>query len=470
MRAREADQAVSDLGGWRQQIDTVVAPAVERSANIDAIEIGSGNLERVPALLREHFGDTSAGVLLIADGNTNDAAGKRLDALLGAAGIPSDTFLYDALPRLKPSLANAEMLLPRLESYRGIIVAVGSGVINDLVKYAAYRVRKPYVCVATAASMDGYTSAGSPLSDRGFKHTIACAPPRILVADMDIVANAPQEMAGWGYGDLAGKVAAGADWIVADALAIEAIDDLAWPLVHDHLHPWLAQAEAIRQRQPRALGALFAGLVIAGLAMEFHGSSRPASGADHQIGHLWEMRDVSFQGLPVSHGACVALGTLSVLALYDWLLRQDFTAIDIDALVASRPTLAVDLKQVEQAFGNSNIAVRSVDEVKAKHVDDGLFRQRLGLLSENWLLLRDRLREFLIDASQMRRMLAAAGVVTDPLQVGIERAQHQQTILEARLIRRRYTVLDLLYDVGMLETAVEATFAPDGYWGSGTRS
>ena len=68
--------------------------------------------------------------------------------------------------------------------------------------------------------MDGYASAGSPLSDHGFKHTVACAPPRILVGDMEIVARAPAEMAGWGYGDLAGKVAAGADWIVADRIPV----------------------------------------------------------------------------------------------------------------------------------------------------------------------------------------------------------------------------------------------------------
>lgn len=454
------------MTSWQQQIDTVVAPAVARSKSIDAIDIDSGNLERVPDLIRDHIGDPADGVMLIADGNTYQAAGEHLGTVLRARGIHGDCYVYDAVPRLKPSVANADALLPRLESHEGPIVAVGSGVINDLVKYAAHRLEKPYVCVATAASMDGYASAGSPLSDQGFKHTIACVPPRVLVADMDVVAQAPGEMAGWGYGDLAGKVAAGADWIVADMLGIEAIDDVAWPLVHDHLRPWLAQAGAVRNGQPQALGALFAGLVITGLAMEFHGSSRPASGADHQIAHLWEMRDQSFQGVPVAHGACVALGTLSVLALYDWLLQQDLAHIDVDALVASRPVLPDDIREVERAFGDSHIAERSLVEIEAKYVDDGALRRRLRHLKANWGILRARLQGFLIGATGMRSLLTAAGVITDPMEVDIGRALHKKTILEARLIRRRYTVLDLLCDLGMLETAVDATFAPRGYWGA----
>ena len=99
-------------------------------------------------------------------------------------------------------------------------------------------------------------------------------------------------MTGWGYGDLSGKVPAGGDWIIADALGIEAIDDVAWPLVQDGLRGWLSHPERIAAGDRAALEGLFAGLTVVGLAMELHGSSRPASGADHQIAHLWEMDDL----------------------------------------------------------------------------------------------------------------------------------------------------------------------------------
>ncbi len=230
---------MGQMTSWQRQLETIIAPAVAQSTSIDAIDIDSGNLERSPVLIREHLGNPKAGVVIVADENTHKAAGERLEAAFATEGIASERFVYDAIPRLKPSLANAKAMLPALESHGGIIIAVGSGVINDLVKYAAYRLGRPYACVATAASMDGYASAGSPLSDQGFKHTIACAPPRVLVADMDVLAKAPEEMTGWGYGDLAGKVAAGADWIVADRLGIEE----KGAFTEEHLDEWLSLKE-----------------------------------------------------------------------------------------------------------------------------------------------------------------------------------------------------------------------------------
>jgi glycerol-1-phosphate dehydrogenase [NAD(P)+] len=60
----------------------------------------------------------------------------------------------------------------------------------------------------------------------------------------------------------------------------------------------------------------------------------------------------------------------------------------------------------------------------------------------------------LIPEGEMRQMLAAAGVETDPAAVGIDKEYHRQTLMGARLIRRRYTVLDLLEDAGLLDDAV----------------
>jgi glycerol-1-phosphate dehydrogenase [NAD(P)+] len=163
------------------------------------------------------------------------------------------------------------------------------------------------------------------LSEKGFKKTIPCRPAKALLADLDVIAAAPAEMTGWGYGDLAGKVPAGGDWIIADALGIEAIDDVAWPMVQGGLEGWLSQPDRIAAGDPAAIEGLFLGLTLVGLAMEAHGSSRPASGADHQIAHLWEMDDLHHHGERVSHGACVAVGTMAALRMFDWLLTRDLT-------------------------------------------------------------------------------------------------------------------------------------------------
>ena len=58
--------------------------------------------------------------------------------------------------------------------------------------------------------------------------------------------------------------------------------------------------------------------------------------------------------MPVSHGACVAIGTLTILALYDWLLTKETISIDISRLVANRPTLQDEISTIHGWFGGSH--------------------------------------------------------------------------------------------------------------------
>ncbi len=440
-----------------------IESAVAQTDKIDAIVVEPDAFERVPELLRRHF--ISSTVFMVADENTMTAAGHRLQAIFGRHGIEAAEYIFPGSPRLKPSVEIADKLLPGLRTSAAVPVAVGSGVINDLVKYAAFQANRPYLCVATAASMDGYASAGSPLSQKGFKHTIACAPPRVIVADCDVLAKAPKDMAGWGYGDLAGKIVAGADWLVADALGIEAIDDKAWPLIQDRLRFWLDQPEKVRQGDAAKSRFLFTGLVMAGVAMEIYQSSRPASGADHQMAHLWEMEGIEFNGMAVSHGILVALGTLTILGLYEWTLAQKFEHLNVNKTVLQRRPLAELETDIRQRFTKPAMAARILAETRAKYVADNVLCHRLERLRATWPDLRKRLAQYLVPFARMKSMLAAAGVATDPTAVGIDRTYHRQTLLDARFIRRRYTILDLLEETGYLDAAVEHIFASDGYWG-----
>jgi glycerol-1-phosphate dehydrogenase [NAD(P)+] len=325
------------------------------------------------------------------------------------------------------------------------------------VKHAAFGLKRDYLCVGTAASMDGYTSAGSPLSDKGFKKTIQCRPAKAVIGDLDVIAAAPAEMTGWGYGDLAGKVPAGGDWIIADALGIEAVDDVAWPLVQGGLRGWLGAADAIGAGEPAALEGLFTGLTLVGLAMELHGSSRPASGADHQIAHLWEMDDLKYGGERVSHGACVAVGCVMALRLFDWVLGQDLTRLDVGAAVAAAPSLGVKIAAIHAAFGPGEIAARAVEEVRAKHVEGAALRARLERLRDGWPVLAERLRGQVLPPEVMVDMLHRAGAPAEAAEIGVGRDYLRRTTLNARFLRSRYTVLDLLDECGMLEAAVEAS-------------
>jgi glycerol-1-phosphate dehydrogenase [NAD(P)+] len=440
----------------------VIGQAVARSANVAEVRIGREVISEAAVLYARHF---SGPVCLFADDRGWAAAGPQVEASLNAAGIAFRRHVIAALPRPKPTVDLADSL-------RGVLragetpVAIGSGVMNDVVKYAAFGLGIPYMCVATAASMDGYTSAGAPLSEKGFKKTIPCRPAKVLLADLEVIAAAPREMTGWGYGDLAGKVPAGGDWMIADALGIEPIDDVAWPMVQDGLEGWLAEPDRIAAGDRDAVEGLFLGLTLVGLAMEAHGSSRPASGADHQIAHLWEMDDLHHNGEGISHGACVAVGAIATLRMYDWLLSLDH--LPLDPALRSGMTLGEKEAEVLRLFGSGEIADRAMAETRLKHVEGEALVKRLGHLSDLWPGLSARLRARLWTAERMAEQLRRAGAPAKGAEIGVDDRYLYQSILKARFLRSRYTVLDLLDECGLLHKAALAASVPNSMRRVGT--
>jgi glycerol-1-phosphate dehydrogenase [NAD(P)+] len=441
------------VADWRRQAEAVLKPALAGSAAIREILLDEDALAAADAVFGRHFPGEPA--IVVADGNTWAAAGAAVAARLAAGGVAVSHHILPASPRPKPSVELAETIAGAIRDAGAVPVAVGAGVINDLVKYAAFRLERRYMVAATAASMDGYTSDGAPLTDRGFKKTIPCRPPVAVLADLGVLAAAPKRMTGWGYGDLAGKVPAGADWLIADALGIEAVDAVAWPMVQADLRGWLGGAAALARGEPAAVAGLMTGLCVVGLAMEAYRGSRPASGADHQIAHVWEMEDHTYAGERAAHGACVAIGTMASLRLYDWLLRQD-----LSTLAAAAGGTAVPEAAIIAAFGQGDIARRAIAETAAKALDPAAHRMRRAEIARVWPGLVPRLRAQLLPPGEMAALLRQAGAPVEPAEIGIDGARLARTVLAARFIRSRYTVLDLLAETGLLERAVREALGP----------
>jgi glycerol-1-phosphate dehydrogenase [NAD(P)+] len=447
--------------GVNQQ-NEILAAALRDAAVTRDVVVAAGALARLPAVVRRS-GDGRP-LLVVADPTTYRVGGAAALQALAAAGLRlAEPLILSESPRLKPRAASAERIAARLRESDCIAIAVGSGVINDLVKYASALAGRTYVCVATAASMDGYAASGAALLDGAFKRTLPCAPPVAVVADLDVLAQAPPRMASWGYGDLAGKVIAGADWMLADALGVEAIAPHVFAMVQDHLPEWLDAPERLAARDPEALGGLLSGLLVSGFAMQAHHNSRPASGSDHQFSHLWEMESLTVGGEPAAHGACVGIGCVAMLALYEWLAAQPVGQEQIDRARALRLDGDALEREIDAAFGGSPVAVSARNETQAKR-DAGERGDRLRRLLQQWPQLRERLRA-LPAATEMQRRLRAAGGVAHPAELGVSLQQMAKDYRRARLIRRRYTVLDLVDDLGWLDSAISALFAADGFWG-----
>ena len=443
--------------------DRQLADAVGAATTTRDVRIGAGALAAVPTVLRQVAPATR--YLLVADANTWAVAGARTAELLSVAGLPqAEPVLLSGEPRVKPLAETARELARTLRSQQALPIVVGSGVLNDLAKYAAELAATPYVCVPTAASMDGYAASGAALRDDGFKRTLACAAPVAIVADLDVIASAPAAMAGWGYGDLVGKIVAGADWMLADALGEERVNPGPFAMVQDNLAAWLADPSGVRSGRRDALEGLMKGLIVSGLAMQAHGNSRPASGSDHQFAHLWEMEGLAVDGAPVSHGACVGIGCLSMLAAYDWLLRQDLSRMAPSTLAARTPSPQTLRDEVAAAFPLSFMAENAEAETLAKAVSPAQVERRLTALAAAWPNLSTTLRKRLPSATAVRRQLEAAGAPASADAIGVSPARHAADHSRARMIRRRFTLLDVLHDLGWLDQAVGALFDGKGFW------
>lgn len=448
--------------------DDRIATALRQATDTRTVAIEAGALATVANVFEQSFGEQPA--VIVADEITFEVAGRVVQQRLAANGCTLvEPVIFPGTPRLYADYQHVLALETRLHTHAAIPVAIGSGTLNDITKLAAHRCGRSYMIVATAASMDGYTAFGAAITRDGFKQTFACPAPLAVVADLDILAQAPTEMTASGYGDLLGKVTAGGDWLIADALGIEPIDRHVWTLVQQPLRGWLADPHRLARGDRQAISNLVEGLILCGLAMQAHQTSRPASGSEHQFSHLWEMEAVGGHGeAVVSHGFKVGIGSLASAALFERLLTHDLSDLDIAAVQRTWPTRDVVERTVRSSHPIPIMAAKAVEESLAKYIDVEQLGERLSGLRARWPGLREELTSQVLTANQLRHLLRDAGAPTEPAAIGIERSRLKHSYQRARQIRRRYTVFDLAAEAGLLDACVDELFSAGGFWTSET--
>ena len=443
--------------------------ALHDASDTHHLRIGTGVLNEVGSVLQQAFGQQP--IVVVVDDNTYAVAGKIVHEHLTSTGwTVEEPIVFPGTPTLYASFENVLALEEKLRITSAVPIVVGSGTLNDITKLASHRVGRQYMCVGTAASVDGYTAFGAAITKDGFKQTMSCPAPRAVVADLDILVAAPARMNSAGYGDLLGKVTAGADWILADALGIEPIEKNAWSLVQDSLRDWTGKPQALHAADRQAIENLFEGLIMSGIAMQISASSRPASGSEHRFSHLWEMQALAQGHETVPHGFKVGVGTIAAAALYERVLARDLTKLEIDTLCRAWPSREEVRHEVEQGHSIPMLAENAVEESLAKYITPDQLRQRLMHIQERWSTIRGRLEHQLMTAEHIRNILQAAGCPTEPAEVGVSMEQLRESYTLARTIRSRYTVLDLVNECGILDACVDELFAPGGYWAAHTRS
>ncbi len=397
--------------------------------------------------------------IIIADENTFAAAGKDVYDALRANGRPCLEPLVMEAAGLYAEYSYVTRIQEALTTNDAIPIAVGSGSINDLTKLASHLCGRQYLSVATAASMDGYTAFGASITHEGSKQTFDCPAPLGVVADLDVIASAPEGLNASGYADLVAKVPAGLDWLLADSLGVDAIDQAIWDMVQSRLDVWMSDADGVRRRDMEVTRRLIIALLITGFAMQAACSSRPVSGAEHQFSHLWDMEHHTHRGVAPSHGFKVGIGTLASLGLYEAAMARDLEQLDADAAVNAWPTLAENNEEINQLFEIPELRRKAILESTTKYVDRDALRTQLGRLKRDWPRIRVRLAEKLIPRAQVYDMLQAAGCPVRSEDIGISPERLRVSFRKAYHIRRRFTIFDLVRRTNIWDQCFDQIFS-----------
>lgn len=284
--------------------------------DIEYVYIENSAAKRLEKLCSEYNN-----ILIVADENTFSAAGENVLATLLKKNVKQ--VIFSGKTVLIPNEKAIETVKKEINE-TDLIIGIGSGVIQDLCKYVAFFEKIPYIIVATAPSMDGYASTGAAMILNGMKETVTAGLPKAIIADTEVLKNAPLEMIKSGYGDIIGKFSALADWKLSHIVNDEYFCQYIYDTTYSMIKKTRGTAEKLLKRDEESIKSLAEALIIVGIMMSFAGSSRPASGSEHHLSHFFEIVGIVKNEKYFSHGIDVAYSTVITSRLREEILKNAF--------------------------------------------------------------------------------------------------------------------------------------------------
>jgi glycerol-1-phosphate dehydrogenase [NAD(P)+] len=432
------------------------------SVTLTGASIRSGALDDLVPFVRE-FGKKLK-IAVVADRITKQICADRVVQDIQSAGYAPRVIIVPDGAGNRPhadekNLTYVEDALAESD----LVISVGAGTINDLTKLASFNKGKEYLSVATAPSMNGYTSAIAAIMRRGVKRTVECHQPKKVIADLDILRNAPSHLIASGLGDLESKPTSTADYRLGGLLRNSYYCPAPEAVVLAAESRAAESAAGLKDGDTESVAALTEALVLSGLSMKLAGSSSPASGGEHLISHYWDMTGPDESRVEGWHGAQVGVATIVTSTLYEKLQAVTPTDIDIDALIRRRPALDEMETRIRKYHGYRAEEVWT--ELMSKHLSDDDLREELTLICDNWDALWSYLGEVLRPAARVRGILKAAGAAMTVTDLGLTPAHLINAFELAREIRGRFTVLDFASDLGLLENIRDEVLTASGCLG-----
>lgn len=376
---------------------------------------------------------------VVSDRTTHGVLGRRVErALRGSFRVDSIV-----LPHRPHADETTVEKLGNETATADALVAVGSGTINDLCKFVSAGSGKPYLVFATAPSMNGYVSLNAAITVHGHKKSLAAQAPLAAFFDLEVLSAAPPRMIRSGLGDSLCRPTAQADWLLAHLLLGEPFRKLPFLLLAEDEGPLFEQADALMRGDADTMRRLVRTLVLSGFGTAICGSSQPASQGEHLISHYADM--MGDAGWPAAfHGEQIGVTTLTMARLQETLLEGP-----APVLIPDGEDEAAFNRHFGEALGRScwqEFARKRLDAEKA-----AILNQRIAA---GWDRMRNAIAAVLRPAAYLHDVLVRAGAPTRPEDLGWPAAFYAEAVRNARLIRSRYTFLDLAAACGRLDAAI----------------
>jgi len=320
--------------------------------------------------------------------------------------------------------------LERIEEDVKVLIAVGSGTIHDITRFCAHERGIRFVSCPTAASVDGFCSTVASMTWCGYKKTVTAVAPELVIADVEVIREAPPELVRSGIGDIMAKYIALADWEISHRVAGEYLCPTIYGLTKKATDIVMESIPGICRGESDAYAHVTYALIISGIAMQMIGNSRPASGAEHHISHMIEMGPqklkVRFQAL---HGEKTGVGALVASREYHRLRKINHITPFL------KDYTGIPEKTVKEYFGGD-----LAEAVMKENEEDCLSALTREKLSEHWEEIRDILErvpkeEFLYG---LLEQLDAKRSLED---IGISEEDRQNVLEYSPLVRNRLTLM-----------------------------
>ncbi len=414
-------------------------------AGIDGYLLESGAIKRIPEYI-EKYGCKKP--FIVADVNTFEAAGEAVCAVLTESGIEHSKYVFSE-KHLEPNEKAAGSLLMHFDTSCDMVIAVGSGVINDLCKILSRAAKRTYIIVATAPSMDGYASVTSSVVMDGLKWSIGDSCASFIIGDIDILKNAPERMLTSGLGDVLAKYISIADWRIANIVTGEYYCEEVAGMVRSALKKCVDNCELLLKRDSDAVKSVFEGLILSGIAMNYAQVTRVASGVEHSISHIWDMRGEEFKTPTDFHGIQCAIGTLYAARIYDKMRN-----ITPDVEKAEKFVSKFDFEKYSNFL--REFIGRPAESMIAKEANDRKYAEdthedRFKRIYDNWGAILKIIDEEVPPSTEIERILDAIKCPKSCEEIGIPREMMALTYSATKDIRDKYVQSRICFDLGIID-------------------